>query len=115
MVLVLRGRKSKVYSKREKEKEKDKPPSQASSQEASLNPSPEVGIVFSSSVSPSFPSFDDVDVLIVICKGVRSCTQHPIFNFVSLSHLSFSFRSFSLGLSSVFISRNELDALSESR
>lgn len=104
---------SKVYSRRTKQQEKDKPPSQTPGQEASLDPSPESGIGPPSSVSPSIPLLDDSNILIAIRKGVRSCTQHPISNFVSLNHLSQSFHSLSAILSSESIPRSVLEALSQ--
>jgi hypothetical protein len=46
-------------------------------------------------------------------KGVRSCTQHPISNFVSYQHLSPSYRSFVSKLSSVSIPQNLQEAISD--
>ena len=40
-----------------------------------------------SSDTPSL-ELDDLENPIAVRKGVRSCTQHPISNFVSYSHLS---------------------------
>lgn len=97
----------------DKEKGQGEVSSQTPSQEASLDLIHEIGTVPSSSVSPSNHFFDDINVPIVICKGVRSCTQHPIFDFVSLSHLSLSFRNFSSSLSLVLVPRNVLEALSQ--
>ncbi|XP_073152035.1 uncharacterized protein [Henckelia pumila] len=53
----------------------------------------------------------DLDVPIAFRKGVRSCNKHPIFNFVSYSNLSSSFRVFTSTLSSVIIPRSIQEAL----
>lgn len=42
---------------------------------------------------------DDSDLPIAIQKGVRSCTKHPLSNFVSYEKLSPSFRAFTSQLS----------------
>lgn len=49
------------------------------------------------------PVVDDSDVPITISKGVRSCTQHPISNFVSHNSLSSFYHAFLLSLSPVYI------------
>jgi hypothetical protein len=46
-------------------------------------------------------------------KGVRSCTHHPISDFVSYQHLSPSYHSFVSKLSSVSIPKNLQEALSD--
>jgi len=53
-------------------------------------------------IQPSTP-FSDLDVLIVLWKGKRSCTDHLISNFVLYDHLNPQFRQFALSLSSVSI------------
>ncbi|CAL5350327.1 unnamed protein product [Camellia sinensis] len=53
----------------------------------------------------------DLDVPIAKRKGVRSCTQHPISQFVSYSHLSSSYRAFVSNISSVSIPNHFQDAL----
>ena len=58
---------------------------------------------------PSEPN--DIDVPIAIRKGVRSCTQHPISNFVSYSHLSPSYRAFVSKISSICVPNRVQDAL----
>lgn len=78
-----------------------------------MDPIPKIGIVPSSNVSPSNTSFDDINVTIAIRKGVRFCNQHLISNFVSLSHLSPSFRSFSSILSLVLVSQDVSKAFSQ--
>lgn len=48
------------------------------------------------------PSSDsDLDAPIAIRNFIRSCTQHPIFKFISYSNLSSSFRAFTSNVSSV--------------
>ena len=60
-------------------------------------------LVFSdNSYSPIPIELDsDLDVPIAVRKGVRTCTQHPISNFVSYNHLSPSYRAFLSRISSV--------------
>lgn len=88
-------------------------PSRTRSQEIFLDSIPKTCIVNFFSVSPPDPCLNDVNVFIAIRKGVRSCTQHPISNFVSLSHLSPSFHSFSYALSLVLVLQNVSGALSQ--
>ena len=56
-------------------------------------------------------SYHDLSVPIVNRKGVRSCTKHPLSNFVSYKWLSPSFAAFTSQLSSVQIPKSVLDAL----
>lgn len=53
----------------------------------------------------------DSDIPIALRKGVRSCTQHPISQFVSYSNLSPFFRAFTSNISSVFIPRTVEEAM----
>ena len=55
--------------------------------------------------------FDDLDVPIALRKGIHSCTQHPISNYVSYDHLSPVFRAFLVNLSGVEISKSIEEAL----
>ena len=52
------------------------------------------------------------DISIALQKGKHICTQHPLFNFVSYSNLSSSFRSFISSLDSCSIFENVSEALS---
>ena len=54
----------------------------------------------------------DLDIPIALRKGRRSCTQHPISNFISYAKLSSPFKAFTTGLSDVVIPRNINEALS---
>ena len=45
----------------------------------------------------------DLDLSIAVRKGVRSCTQYPISNFVSYDSLSPSYRTFLSSLNSISI------------
>uniref|UniRef100_A0A2N9F645 Integrase catalytic domain-containing protein n=1 Tax=Fagus sylvatica TaxID=28930 RepID=A0A2N9F645_FAGSY len=51
--------------------------------------------------SPLPQSTSDLDLLIAIRKGKRTCTEYPISNCVSFDYLSSSFKTFSLSLSSL--------------
>ena len=56
--------------------------------------------------------FSDLDLLIAQRKGVRSCTLHPISNFVSYHRLYSSFKAFVTGLLSFdSVPRNIHEAL----
>ena len=54
-----------------------------------------------------------MDVPITVCKGVRSCTQHPISNFVSYSHLSPTYRAFLSSIAFIAILNHIQDALND--
>ncbi|XP_075499991.1 uncharacterized protein LOC142538567 [Primulina tabacum] len=54
-------------------------------------------------VDPQSNTTLDLDLPIAVRKRKRSCTQHPISNFVSYSNLSSSFRAFASRLSSTII------------
>ena len=49
---------------------------------------------------------DDLDAPIALRKGVRTCTQHPISQFVSYDRLSPSHHAFVSSLSSISIPQN---------
>jgi len=51
---------------------------------------------------PPSTSPSDLDISITLQKDKRSCTDHPILNFVSYDHLNPIFRQFALFLSSEF-------------
>lgn len=51
--------------------------------------------------------------LLLIEKGVQTCTQHPISNFVSYDHLSFKTKVYILSLSSISIPRSVSEALTQ--
>ena len=52
------------------------------------------------------------DLPIALRKGKRTCTQHPLCKFVSYSHLSSSFHSFTSSLDSCSAPKNMSEALS---
>jgi len=60
---------------------------------------------------PTSASLFDLDVPIALQKGKQSCTDHPIFNFVSYDNLNPTFRQFALSLSSESIPRSYTEAL----
>ena len=57
------------------------------------------------------PIFDNSDLPIAVRKGVRSCTKHPISNFISYEKLSPTFRAFSCELTKIEIPRDIQEAL----
>lgn len=87
--------------------------SQTPHQELSSDSILETGISPSFSMPPLYPYLDDMNVHIVIHKGVRSSMQHYTSKFVSLSHLSPSICSFSSSASSILVTRNVSQALSQ--
>ena len=54
---------------------------------------------------------NDLDLPIALWKGVRSCTNHPIYNFVSYKGLSPGFRVFVTNLNKIQIPNNIQEAL----
>ncbi|KAL0556854.1 hypothetical protein IC582_005371 [Cucumis melo] len=52
-----------------------------------------------------------LDILIALRKGTRSCTKHPICNYVSYDNLSPQFRAFAANLDSTIIPKNIYIAL----
>jgi hypothetical protein len=63
------------------------------------------------SVSESRVLYPDIDDLIAVRKPLRTCTKHPLSNFISYSNLSSSFSAFTSKLSSVEIPKNVQVAL----
>ena len=57
----------------------------------------------------------DLDLPIALRKGVRSCTIHPISNFVSYHRLSSSFSAFTSHLSSIEIPKNVQETFGDPR
>jgi hypothetical protein len=67
----------------------------------------------STSADPPLPqSTSDLDLPIALRKSKRTCTDHPISNFVSFDHLSPSFKVFSLSVSSIVVPKSYREALS---
>ena len=62
--------------------------------------------------SPPPQSTSDLSLPTAIRKGKRTCTEHPISNYVSFDHLSLSFKAFSLSLSSLVVPKSYREALS---
>ena len=66
------------------------------------------------SYAPVPIEFDsDLNVPIAVRKGVKACTQHPISNFVSYSHLSPSYKAFLSKIASVCVPNNVQEALAD--
>jgi hypothetical protein len=63
------------------------------------------------SISESRILYPDIDDPVAVRKPVRSCTKHPMSNFISYSNLSSSFSAFTSKLSSVEIPKNVQDTL----
>ena len=56
-------------------------------------------------------SFEDLDLPIAIRKGKRSCTKHPISNYVSHSKLCSSFKVLTKNIEKTEIQRNIQEAI----
>jgi hypothetical protein len=95
-----------VYSRRQK----NKTISDATCQTSDLGSS---NTTSTSDMNYVIPVVNDTSLPIAQRKGVRSCTHHPVSNFVSYQHISSSYRSFVSKLSSVFVPRNLQEALSD--
>ena len=72
-------------------------PSSRSSEDPSGNYNPETN--------------DDSDFPIAVRKGVRSCTKHPIYTFVSYEGLSPKFKTFVANLDNIQVPNNIKEAL----
>ncbi|KAI9191224.1 hypothetical protein LWI28_005342 [Acer negundo] len=57
----------------------------------------------------------DLDIPIAIRKGQRSTVRYPLANFVSYNSPSYSFRSFTLSLSTIYLPSDYHEALSHPR
>ncbi|KAK0578234.1 hypothetical protein LWI29_007138 [Acer saccharum] len=94
-----------VYSRRKipQEEIKDRTlPEQ--NHESDPSPSPSLDIPGNTSQT-DISINDDLDIPIALRKGVRSCTQHLISNFVSYDGLSLEYRAFATNLSNIEIPR----------
>ena len=57
---------------------------------------------------------NDLDLPIALRKGMRSCTKHPIRNFVSYNELSPSYGAFAMKITEVQVPTTIHEALSQS-
>ncbi|KAK0577899.1 hypothetical protein LWI29_001989 [Acer saccharum] len=101
-----------VYSRRKRPQEEIEDrtlPEQ--NHESDPSPSPDIpGNTSQTDISVN----DDLDIPIALRKGVRSCTHHPISNFVSYDGLSSEYRAFATNLSNIEIPRGIHEALEKS-
>ncbi|XP_057478145.1 retrovirus-related Pol polyprotein from transposon TNT 1-94 isoform X6 [Actinidia eriantha] len=110
----LQGSNLKTYTRREKGKSSCMiPPCQLQSPASVPNSLGDSSGNDSSSIEP--PLINSVDLPIALRKGVRSCTQHPISQFVSYDRLSPSYHAFVSSLSSISIPQNWQDAVMTSK
>ncbi|KAI3456022.1 hypothetical protein Pfo_012685, partial [Paulownia fortunei] len=74
---------------------------------------PAQSVQSTSDLSPRFKSNESIDynIPIVVRKGVRSCTKHPLSNYVSYKNLSPNFRIFTSQVSCMEIPKSVHDAL----
>jgi hypothetical protein len=64
-----------------------------------------------STLDTSILVVNDIDLPIAQCKGIGSCTQNSISNFVSYNNLSVSYRTFISKQSSMSIAHSVQKAL----
>ena len=64
------------------------------------------------STPPSDPNPDPASLPIALRKGKRSCTSHPISQFVSNGHLSSSLHAFTTSLNSTVVPKSVQEAMS---
>lgn len=106
----IQGKKLQLQSELRVYSRRNAPQSTVSDQHCQ-EPEPNVGIPLNSPSENSPEVNDSLDVPIALRKGVRSCTQYPISNYVPYKHLSSSFRAFASKLANVEISKNVEEAL----
>ena len=101
-----------VYSRRQKAQNEteDRTLSQHC-QETISGSQQHTGIASQDTIFPE--NFNDMDLPIALRKGKRSCTLHPIGNFVSYKNLSSSYRAFTTSLNEIQIPRNIQEALNQ--
>ena len=64
------------------------------------------------STPPSDPTSDPASLPIALHKGKRSCTSHPISQFVSYGHFSSSLHAFTTSLNSTVVPKSVSEAMS---
>ena len=101
-----------VYSRRLRLMQEQDPISLANSQSST----PKLGTSNPSNPSLLNHNFDtDLDIRRAICKGVRSCTKHPLSNFLSYHRLCHQYKAFTTHLSSDSVLKNVQEALGDPR
>ena len=90
-----------VYSRREKAQEEIEHQTLLEQIQKSNSSPRSLGISQGNTQSDSELSNNDLDCPITLRKGVRSCTNHSIYNFVSYEGLSPSFRVFVTNLNKI--------------
>ena len=56
---------------------------------------------------------DDLDLLTVVRKRVRACAKHPIYNYLTYSQLSGSYRAFISKVNEIQVPHTILEALED--
>ena len=100
-----------VYTRRNKKTQEDNEyqPHSTTVQESDQNSTPTETL--SGNTEPKHSEFDDLDLPIAVRKGVRSCTNHPITNFISYEKLSPRYRAFVTSLTDIQIPSSVHEAL----
>ncbi|KAJ4721161.1 Retrovirus-related Pol polyprotein from transposon TNT 1-94 [Melia azedarach] len=58
-------------------------------------------------------SLDDLDIPIALRKGVRSCTQHPIANFISYKKINHQYKAFITNVSTLEVPKSIQEAMKD--
>ena len=100
-----------VYTRRNKTIQEDNecPSHSVTSQESDLNSTPTETLSGNTEFKSS--EFNDLELPIAVRKGVRSCTSHPISNFISYEKLSPGYKAFVTSLTNIPIPSNVYEAL----
>lgn len=80
---------------------------------AALNPRLEEHTFDEQNISQIDSEFPDLDLPIALRKGVRTCTKHPVANFLSYHRLSPTYRSFITTLDASVIPKSVEEALKD--
>lgn len=111
------GKEVKYYNRRKKQEviQEQDPYSHEPLQASSSEPIPETGNVTIPLIpTPELvPEDQNLDQPITLKKGVRSCTQHPLANFVSYHSLSPTFHKFSIAFSAISVPRSVSEAMQQ--
>jgi len=59
--------------------------------------------------------YDDLDILMALRKGVRSCTKHLISNYVGYSKLPPQFKAFATNIDDIVIPKDIYHALQDEK
>ena len=100
-----------VYSRRKKKTHEDVEQGTHPEPVIEFEPNPDSKEINSGNNEPISSELDDLDLPIVKRKGVRSCTNHPIYNYISYKNLSPGYQTFISSLSDIKVPNTIQEAL----